>query len=73
MEKELVQKIQAALDSKRKSGVAAQQPEINIAIDAIARANGANRQEIIYRAIRLYLHAYLHTHLSGWVEPDQIR
>lgn len=63
-------KIRDALGCRRAPGSVAQQPKIAAALDAIARETGTNREEIIYRAIRVYLNAYLHTHTESWFHPD---
>ena len=69
MDSKLVEKIQAALEVGRPSGHVTQQPDIWEAVEAVARDTGTNHQEILYRAIRLYLTAYLHTHTERWFEP----
>ena len=70
MDSKLTRKIHKALESRRPSGHATQQPEILAAIKAVAIDTGTNDQEIIYRAIRLYLTAYLHTHTQSWFDPS---
>ena len=67
---DLVQKIRDALGVSRPSGSVWQQPEIKKAIEAIRIATGTNNEEIMYRAIRLYLQAYLLTHRTGFWDSN---
>lgn len=72
VEKEIFPKIRMALRCKRPSGSVIQHKEIKTALDAIARETGTNREEIIWRAIRVYLTAYLHTHKESWLKPAEL-
>ena len=72
MTDELVGKIQEALDCERPPEQVTQHPPIHAAIDALWRETGTNRQEIIWRAIRMYLLAYLHTHHKGLASKSDL-
>ena len=63
MTADLRRTIQAALNCERPRQDVTQDPAFHAAIDALAAATGSNnRQEIIWRALRMYLLAFLHTH-----------
>ena len=72
VEREIFPKIRIALKCKRPRGSVIQHREISAALDAIGRETGTNREEIIWRAIRLYLTSYVHTHKAGWLEPAEL-
>ena len=70
MRNDLSRKIRTALKCKRPPYSVIQQPDIQRALDAIAHEISANREEVIWRAIRVYLNAYLHTHTERWLNPE---
>ena len=72
MTDELARKIQEALDCERPPVEVTRHPPIHAAIEALRRETGTNRQEIIWRAIRMYLLAYLHTHRKGLATKSQL-
>ena len=69
---ELRRTIQTALDCERAPQQVTQDPPFYAAIDALAQATGSNRQEVLWRALRMYLFAFLHTHESGLASREDL-
>ena len=68
MNDDLAQKIRAVLRQHKRpkvKNVTSDDPETHAAIDAIKSETGMTRQEILWRAVRLYLYSYLHTHTKA--------
>ena len=64
--------VQAALDCDRPPQQVTQDPAFHNAIDGLAQATASNRQEIIWRALRTYLLACLHTHETGLASREDL-
>ena len=65
MDPALRQVIQAALNIERPRQEVTQDPAFSQAINDLAQATNSIRQEIIWRALRMYFLAYLHAHETG--------
>ena len=72
MTSELRRKIQTALDCDRPPQQVTQDPPFYDAIDALAEATESNRQEVLWRALRMYLLAFLHTHETGLASREDL-